>query len=254
MIRSVLIPDNAQFPQLQVVTDVVLMKGIFQQELPGFAEGRLQIEGLRLRRFRYKPGENCRICYTMRVRDLMTGRKGRQIFNGVVNLSGGLVAESTGTQDAYFEPKFGPPAYFLRKLNMMLWGFPNDPELKDLRRLLDDDVLAERFRKYWSCFRLSPRVKLTGIATKVIKYAPGTRCTLRHELQLEGANNLLVYSKTFTQKKNVERILRTLKQLWDMPACRAGKLMFPEPLFVGEEINALFMRGLEGENADRIIT
>jgi len=37
MVRIAAMPDDTQFPQLQVVTDCVAMKDVFQRQLPGFA-------------------------------------------------------------------------------------------------------------------------------------------------------------------------------------------------------------------------
>jgi len=153
-------------------------------------------------------------------------------------------------RDTHVQPKFGPAIHFLPELNMVLWGFPNDPKLKQLHRLLDHNALSELLREYWNSFHLPPGVTLASVATKPIKYAPHARCTLCHELRLEGAGNLMIYSKTFNRKTSGELIFKTMQTLWNAPVCQSGEIMIPEPLFFEPEMNSIFLRGIEGINAD----
>ena len=253
------IPDDAHFPQSQVITNKLAMKEIFQQRLPGFAEGRLQIEALDLLHFHYKPGARCEVCYALQVKELATGRAGSQILSGVVKPNGAAETKYAKAQlEAHFQPEFGPAIHFFSDLKMILWGFPNDARLKQLPQLLDHRRRLEIFRSAWpplaglcGALQFPLEIKLAEATAKLIKYAPADRCTLRHDLRLSNDNTLTIYSKTFSHKTDGAQIFKTMQVLWNALALdHAGTIMIPEPLFFVPDLNTLFVSGLEGENLD----
>ncbi len=251
MTRIAPISDDPQFPQLPVVTNKAAMQDIFQRQLPGFAEGRLEIERLKLKRFTYTPGNECRLCYSLRVKDLDTGGEDEQIFFALVEPNGVTEAKYMQAQrETYVGANFGPAVHCLPQLNMILWRFPNDPKLKQLHTLVDRGALAELLQKYWQCFGLPPAAGLAGVTTTLIKYVPELRCTLRHQLALDPAGDLVVYSKTFGHRANSELVFKIMQALWKAPVFQSGEVTIPEPLFFVDEMNTLFVRGLEGVNAD----
>jgi len=251
MTRIAPIPDDAQFPQLPVVTNKSAMQDIFQRQLPDFAEGRLEIERLKLKRFTYTPGKECSICYSLRVKDLNTGGESDQIFFAMVEPNGVTEAKYTQAQrETHVRANFGPAVHRLPQLNMILWGFPNDPKLKQLRSLVDRDALSELLQKHWPCLGLPPAVTFAGVTTTLVKYVPELRCTLRHQLGLEHAGDLVIYSKTFGHRANSELIFKIMQALWKTPVFQSGEVMIPEPLFFADAMNTIFVRGLEGVNAD----
>jgi hypothetical protein len=246
--------NDTQIPQLQIVTDVVVMKDLFQAQLPAFAEGALQIEHLKLLDFGYEFGKKCQLCYKLRVNDLTTGREGSQILFGLIEPDGGSEARyAQALQDTNFQPEFGPAVHLLPELHMVLWGFPNDPALKHLHRLFDDDARSEIFQKHWNCFHCLPSAKLAGVETEVVKYNPQDRCTLRHEIHLQGDCDLTIYSKTFNPVTKGELIFKIIQTIWNAPVCQSGELLIPEPLFMLLEMNTIFTRGLVGLTADECL-
>jgi len=230
------------------------MQDVFQRQLPGFAEGRLEIARLKLMRFTYTPGKECRICYALHVKDANTGGEGDQIFFALVEPNGVTEAKYTQAQrETHVGANFGPAVHWLPQLNMILWGFPNDPKLKQLRSLVDRDALSELLQKHWPCLGLSPTVRLAGVTTTLIKYVPESRCTLRHQLHIKHDGEVVVYSKSFGSNAGGARIFGTIQALWNAPICQSGEIIIPEPLFFDEEINTFFVRGLQGVNADECL-
>jgi len=255
MLKFVAKSDDAQFPQLPVVTDPAAMKDIFQRALPGFAEGRLELRNLTLLQLRYEPGKKCQISYRLRVKDLATGYQGRPICFAVVEPNGEAEAKFVkARRHVHFQPELVPAVHFLPELNMVLWGYPNDPKLKHLHRLVNRNSFAEFVQKFWNELRLPQGAKLTRAATKLIKYVPRDRCTLRHRLRFDDATRMVIYSKTFNHKANGELIFKTMQALWNAPVCQSGEFLIPEPLFFAREMNAIFARGLKGKNADDHLT
>ncbi|GEM_PF-1377009 len=244
-------PEDAQLPQLQAVMDGAAMQNVFQRRLPGFAEGRLRIDGLKLTRMTYTPNKACRICYTLRVHDTISGREGDQILFGKTASNDEIAnRREQARRETYAQPEFGPALYVLPELNLVLWGFPNDPALRQLRQLFDNNALCGYFREFWERFHFPPNVKLDGVATVLVKYVPELRCTLRHALHLGEAGDLTVYSKTFCHKTGGAQIFKTMLACWNAPVCQSGDILIPEPLFLIDEMNTFFMRGLAGTNAD----
>jgi len=251
MAQIAAMPEDAQLPQLQVVMDGAAMHEVFQRRLPGFAEGRLRLDYLKLTRMTYTPNKACRICYTLRVHDMISGRDGDQILFGKTASNDEIEnRRHQAPRETFAQPEFGPALYVLPELNLVLWGFPNDPALKQLRQLFDKNALGGCFRKFWDCFHFQPNVRLNGVATMLVKYVPELRCTLRHELRLDEAGDLAVYSKTFSHKTGGEQIFKTMQACWNTPVCQSGDILIPEPLFFVDEMNTFFMRGLAGTNAD----
>jgi hypothetical protein len=256
MVQNAAMPEDAQLPQLQAVMDGAAMQNVFQRRLPGFAEGRLRIDGLKLTRMTYTPNKACRICYTLRVHDTISGREGEQILFGKTASNDEIAnRRDQARRETHAQPEFGPALYVLPELNLVLWGFPNDPALKQLRQLFDKSSLCGYFRKFWDRFHFQPNIRLNDVATMLVKYVPELRCTLRHELRLGEAlagqaGDLTVYSKTFCHKTGGEQIFKTMLACWKAPVCQSGEILIPEPLFLVDEINTFFMRGLAGTNAD----
>jgi hypothetical protein len=251
MVQNAAMPEDAQLPQLQAVMDGAAMQNVFQRRLPGFAEGRLRIDGLKLTRMTYTPNKACRICYTLRVHDMISGREGDQILFGKTAANDEIENRREQAQrETCALPEFGPALYVLPELNFVLWGFPNDPTLKQLRQLFDKNALCGCFRKFWDRFHFPPNVKLNDVATELVKYVPELRCTLRHELRLDETGDPAVYSKTFSHKTGGEQIFKTMLACWNAPVCQSGEILIPEPLFLVDEMNTFFMRGLAGTNAD----
>ena len=245
------LPDDAQFPQLRIITDTNAVKEVFQHQLPGFVEGRFRIDDLVLNDFRYAPGEKCRVSYKLQVKDTVTGEEGHQDLFGVIEPNSDIEAKYIkARRETHAQPRFGPAVFWLPDLKMILWGFPNDPKLKQLPQLLNEGALTELLRQHWPAFGFPAAVQLANVATDVVKHVPQDRCTLRHTLHCTGAEDLVIYSKTFAPKVNGALIYNVIRTLWEAPVCRSGEIVIPAPLFFEAGMNTMFLRGLHGSNAD----
>ena len=195
----------------------------------------------------------------MRVTDHATGVEGRQFYLGILERNGGAeIRYAKALEDSHFQPEFGPAIHLLSDLNMVLWGFPNDPKIKRLFALVDNASLRDLLQKHWERLRLPEGFDLFKVETAVVKYSPQRRCTLRHVLQLRhietrDTTDLVIYSKTYDRKTPAGPFFRILESLWNSPVCQSGELLFPEPLFLERELNTVFQRGLLGRNVDDML-
>ncbi|MCI0694732.1 aminoglycoside phosphotransferase family protein [candidate division KSB1 bacterium] len=258
MTRIATLPEDERLPHLQLATNLSAMQEAFQSRLPEFAEGRWKIDEVDIERFDYKPGRKCSICYELSLHDVAQGAGASQLLLGVMAPNGEAEASfAKAKREANFPPVFGPAAYFLPDLNMVLWGFPNDPAIKRLPALIDKTRFRALIEKYWERLRIGPEITLRDVATNMVKYVPQHRCTFRHVLELQksrerdsSAGEVVVYSKIHDDKTDGEPFFKIVQSVRNTPVCQSGALLVPEPLFFDHEINAGFQRGLHGQNLD----
>lgn len=252
------LPQDAALPELRTATDLAAMRKALQQSLPGFAEGVLRIDKLEIKACDYKPGRKCCLSYGLHISETSTGKSGQQIFVGLIEV-GGARAKFERMQNApLHQPEYGPALHFLVEQNMLLYGFPNDPKIKQLVAVIEPERLRALLHEHWSALNLPDKFILRDVQTTVVKYAPQTRCTLRHVLFLEtedgrARNELILYSKIFSSKTSVKPLFRKLQALWQAPVCQSGALLLPEPLFCDATLNLFFQRGLHGRNVDALL-
>jgi len=258
MTRIATLPDDEKFPQLPAVIDLAAMQARLQRQLPGFAEGRWQIKETDIAEFDYKPGKKCCICYALTFAEKTTGLIKKQLMLGIIFSDDELEANFAKAQrHAVFQPAFAPKIYLLRELNMVLWGFPNDPKIKHLAALVDKSSLRALLQKNWERLQLSPEITLREVATEIVKYVPQRRCTFRHTLYLQKSDGatekLVIYSKIYDDKTDGEPFFKIIENIWHAPVCQSGALLIPEPLFFDRETNTGFQRGLHGQNLDLLL-
>lgn len=254
MAKFVAKSDDAIFPQLATVTDPHAMKEVFQREFGGFLNGRLELENVAVMEVRYEPEKKCHVSYGLRLKDLTTGQTKRPICFATIEPGppwGDAAAKfAAAARDVQFQPKLLPALHFMADLNMIVWAYPNDPKLKQLYRVVRKKELQEILSAHWDNLKAPSETKLKSIKSRRIKYVPRDRCTLRHRLLFDDAEKIVLYSKTLNRKTNGELIFKTIQTLWNSPLSQTGEFLIPEPLFFAPELNAIFVRGLQGINAD----
>ncbi len=252
MVRIPELPPDETFPQLGLVTDPEPMRALLQRELPGYTSGDLRIESLKIERFQYRPRKRCSICYSLRVR-APEAREGTQILYGLLDGKGRARARyEQGRNETRFEPEFAPALHYLSELDMVVWGFPNDPAMHRLHELLDRDRFLGIVGQHAEALGLSGREEWGGLDTRVAKYVPGNRCVLEHRLWpadgVESGPGLHVYTKSYDGGR-AARIFETMRQLWESDGRRRGDLAMPEPLAYDEERHTIFQRPVPGLGA-----
>jgi len=257
MPRFIKIAIDEHLPQLGVVTDVTAMQDILLRQFPQLAEKNWRVIGMNVKQFHHRPGRKCDLFYGLYFENTMTGEYYRQILSAVA-LPKGVAQEqfARAREQGCFQPEVGLAVHFLPELEMILWGFPNDPKLKRLHELVDKATLREILQTHWARLRVPPDFSLIDIDTEVVKYVPQDRCTLKHRLQLQSADRadeLILFSKTYSPKTAGEAIFTVMQDLWNAPVSQSGALMVPEPLFYERDINVVFQRGMAGSHVDEQI-
>ena len=158
------------------------MRMLLQQALPGFADGRVTIESLRVMAARRNASRRrnpnpLTLRYELDVHDTATGTVGTRQFYGKVFRDGASAQAVHGT-----------PALHLPQLDMLLWAWPADPGLPQLPYLLD----PHQTRRWWG----EPAHEVSAV-----RYEPEQRATLRYTRITRGAESRHLFAKTFSDDR-----------------------------------------------------
>lgn len=177
---------------LDLYTDTAAMRMLLQQQLPGFAEGRLHIDALEVHSARRNTSiarnpSPMTLCYLLQVSATHPARSGSQMLLAQVYRPGLAAAayEQHRQRNHLVAPVFGEALVHLPALNLLLWALPNDPGLPQLSTLLDPACAAQA---------LPARLRGADAALplELLRYAPLRRATLRGTL-----SGRTLYAKTF---------------------------------------------------------
>lgn len=215
---------------LDSYTDIEVMRARLQTYLPGFVEGGLRIDTLRVMKARRNTSlrrNPCpmTMCYELQGRDIATGRVGTQVLYGKV-FRAGFAEDVYRAQDRsrLARPAFGPALAYLPELDMVLWAVPNDPGLPQLARLMDP-AQARRLlpSAALATSRLDPEVEL-------LRYEPERRATLRYTLKDANADKMCtLYAKTFCDDR-ARHVHARFEYFWQLAQTDAGAPLVAQPL------------------------
>lgn len=154
-------------------------------------------------------------------------------------------AERKGRNGKFAVPALGSPAYHLRELGLVVWTFPNDPDLKTLAVHVQrppDDVVA-------ALAATTGRAELAlGTATRTpVRYIPGKRCVLRYEIAAhDGGAATTVYAKIYEDAAPAHEAHAVLAALWRAARADSALLRVPEPLAFDAEQWTTYQGALPG--------
>jgi hypothetical protein len=186
---------------LDICTDLPAMQALLQRRLPGFADGRLRIDALRVRKARRSSSlqrnpHPITLCYELQVADADHNGVGCQLLYAKMFRDGASAGCFTSIDATRLtRPAFGEALLHLGELDMVLWALPNDPGLPQLAALLD----PERVRSHlpWAALAIDPQ-RGRGIEVEMLRYEPEQRATLRCSVAVDGDGApLVLYAKTF---------------------------------------------------------
>ena len=190
---------------LDTCTDLPAMRSLLQRRLPGFVDGRLRIDALRLHKARRSSSlrrnpHPVTLCYELQVADAQRGTAGSQWLYAKM-FRDGASADCFASIDAsrLQRPAFGEALVHLPELDMLLWALPNDPGLPQLAALLDP--LRLRSLLPWAALAIDPQ-RCRGVEVELLRYEPEQRATLRCSVALDGSDTpLVLYAKTFCDER-----------------------------------------------------
>jgi hypothetical protein len=222
------LPQDCTFPQLGLVFDAERFAARLQAS-PEF-DG-LCVAAIKLKRVYYKPGRNCRITFEAKLRDA-GGRRIEQLYFARMLPDAKMAPAWARAQRApAVAPAAGPARTCFPDLGMLLWAYPNDPNLGGMAILASRDAVAARVQRNPTAFGLPAEGRVVDLRAGVGKYVPGQRCGYRYRVRWQGPQGDVersFYGKAYRdgQGRVAFDILQALAQ---SAAVRSGQLRIPMP-------------------------
>lgn len=252
-----LVHCNVAAPAFDRLTDADGMRAIFQARLPTFAAGNLVIRRCDILHARYKtfvrPQSRHKsylaLCYELAVSDRHGGPMDTRLLYAKAFLDG----RSGERFDAAQARRSGGPLSHLADLDMVVWAFPNDPQLPHLAKVMDAKAVR-CFLPYESLEQLDGPEDLAPVAVEVLHYYPEERCTARYLLDSRRAEpqTLALIGKTYRDDRGRE-VYHCMQQLWQA-AQRCGDFAVAEPLGYNDAIKTVWQKNMAGVPALKVVT
>jgi aminoglycoside phosphotransferase (APT) family kinase protein len=222
---------------LDTYCDAAAMRVLLQRHLPGFADGRLRIDALQVRKARRNASlrrNPCPItlCYELQVSEHAGGRAGTQMLYAKV-FRAGLADAFYRRQDPsrLTPPAFGQALVHVAELSMVVWALPNDPGLPQLARLLDSAQAdgVPPWSELGALLGLA-RADIDTVHAELLRYEPQSRATLRYTLtRVDGGPACVLYAKTFCDEQ-AQAIHRRFDYFWQLALADASAPLVAQPL------------------------
>lgn len=254
-LKSVHVDED--FPQLQEIVKGRSLATTLQQYMgESFASGEMQVEDCRKNRIYYKSGADCRIRFTAIIRNCQNQEVSEQLFFGQLSRTrpkqpfGDFLNPKQLTQ-----PKFGPSVIYIPEWSMVLWAYPNDPELPGLSLMVNPENVLARMKAEPARFNLhhSP----VAITARLTKYVPGKRCGYVYNVthgstRAPGVNDRsAIYGKAY-RGKDGEIAYSILTQIWQTEASKSGELLLSQPYNYDPENRIVWQEALNSPSLAKI--
>jgi hypothetical protein len=234
-----------EFRQLERVQDPEEARAVLSRHLgPSFASGRFAITRVKIKRFYYVPGSECRLLLEMAIRDHAGGAAGSHILFGkafVAKDAKAIAASETGR--VLTTPRYGPPLFHVPEWDMVFWGYPNDPDLPGLSLMADPERILARARVLPADFGLERRPN--RVSARMTKYVPGKRCGYVYRFGPGSAR--AVYGKAYC-KADGEKAYRVAQAVWSSEARTRGAVILPQPYSYDPEHKTIWQEVVSGKS------
>jgi hypothetical protein len=261
------VPADRALPHLAHLFDVQAMTRSLaaQWSMASSPQSAPRVLGCDIERVKYRPGRNCVVGY--RVRLQLPSRRGGAGFRSaaeriaVTRVSAAMYpvteAESRFQRarrsdgDAEFPPRLS----LLRESGVLLWRFPHDRKLAALPTLVDSAELRSSWLPQIVAGRWGEGWRIDSVRNELIGYFPDHSATVRSRLRLRSDCGRLtriwsVFGKVRYDDSG-EQIFRSMAQLVDSGASRAGIVGYARPLASYAAERVLWQEGIEAPTLDR---
>jgi thiamine kinase-like enzyme len=246
-------------------TDPGQMQSIFQQHLPEFKHGYLLINDCQLLWSRYRAFLKPRArgksflctCYQLALTDTRSQEQAEQLLYAKAWLEGrSREAFHSAAATPLVSPRFGRPLVHVPELDLIVWAFPNDPELPHLPEVIEPPRVIHHLPYQVLPAGFNSPQDITGVEVEVIHYYPEERCTTRY--QLEGGasgrpQKLTLFGKTFKDKAEGQEIYRRMVHFWRQSLAEQDRGLFPQPLEYNEVIKTIWQASQPGVSLVNLI-
>ncbi len=251
--------------EFELFTNSSVMRSIFQERLPGFAQGPLAVIGCRVLRTRYKTYADERtrhrsflnVHYELEIAGAGGEEIAYQQFYARAYLNGRSNLKYNQIDAPWLcQPQFGEALAHWPDLGLIVWAFPNDPQLITLAATVD----GEQVRAHLPYASLPPGFNrpadIASVGVEVVRYKPEVRCTIRYRLHSNkppAGRELTLYGKTYASARGKE-IYRYIETLWRESVNGAHHFLVAQPLGYDETLHMVWQEAVPGVALSSVLT
>jgi len=241
------IPANFEFPQLREIADTEKLAQTLQRHLgASFVSGEMCVASCAIDQLSYTPKSGCWILLAADIHRRDRGEIGRQIFYGKLFRRSRRAQKAFERQQSkiWTPPQFGPAVLHISEWAMMLWAYPNDPNLPGLAQMADAEKILAQAQAAPEKFGL--RHSPVAITAEQTKYVPGQRCGYVYHFTLADGATRAVYGKAYRNGEG-EKAHALMKKIWQSEACQRGRFVLPEAYGYDPNLQVLWQEAISGQ-------
>jgi hypothetical protein len=248
--------NETHLHHLDTVTDSGAMAARFESYVNEAAPG-YKVESCAIEKIYYRPGQSCTALYRVNLSNaaeekfkqwffgkVFPHRRARKRFEEIAAQSGEPHARIRIAR----EPAW-PALGFWPELDMAVWGFPHDPKMDWLHRMVDLDFIKDAINAARADFGFEENWRAERVTFDRVKYMPGKRCVLRYHADFVGPNHetrtRTFYSKTYHDAKSRYHF-EILRTAYAHSRKRAAFVQIPKPIRHLEEVNTFWQEEWPG--------
>lgn len=247
------IPKDCSFAQLHEIFDSRQLAQTLQQHIWPFPKAaKKQVRDCEVKRIYYQPGKECRLIITANIGNGTDHNTGQQLYFGKL-ISGKDSREIFNSIDSrkLTTPAFGLPVMFIPEWEMILWAYPNDPDLPGLPLMVSDERILALSLDNPKNFGVKQAP--VSVTSELKKYVPGRRCGYVYYLwpnlsESRGSKMpCIVFGKAYTGNKG-EKAYRIMRQIWESDPVIKNEFIIPRPYSYDSSNKILWQEGLWGRS------
>ncbi len=245
MARNVIIPSDPALPQLEMIRERPLFIAQLQQAIEASQGGGLTVNDIFVTECQHRKGITCRLVMEV---EFQTAEGYREWQTYIVRAgrpdNNDLEQQyQAALQNGLSAPRFGPPVLFWREWHLLLWAYPNDPNLPGLRLLEDAEALSAYIKTHPDRIGLeNASVLPLSLKRQKLKVVPGKRggflVQLHYRHPAGGEKSHTVYAKLF-RKGYGREAYGLLQTIWQHPLRQSGDLQIPRAYAFDDERSIL---------------
>jgi Phosphotransferase enzyme family len=192
-------------------------------------------------------------CYSVRFNEGATGISSGTLFY-IKAFLGGRSREAYARlpgKDATCSER-GRKVMHIPELDLILWRFPDDPELRSLTELMDPETV----RHHLPAQNLSPIMgnpPFRVLDIEIVNYRPEIRCTNRYQVVSRRHNHpYTVFGKTY-RKGEGRHLSERWEYFWDRSLSEPDGMAVARPLGYTPAVSTLWQLGVEGTPLHQVL-
>ncbi len=247
-----------EFPVINEMLNTENLKCEMQKGLDAKSGNDLRISRCSLEQLSYKPGHYCRMLFKTRL-EKDDGTFGLQQYSGALKSDEcpedkQIFEWSEEAEHELVEPRHGPKVIFLLKWNLMLWAFPNDPNLPGMAYMETQESLLGQMNEHPEDFGLPENFQAASVSYKTKRYVPlmrfGALVTVKSNADEFSAPRQM-YAKIYKEGSGA-RAFETVRRLWMTQPVQEKKMLTPEPYSFDAKHGILWSEAVIGKPLSKI--